>query len=272
MVLLLFSCHNGRVTESTSDTDSTDIETRLEADTLSEVEEEIEEADVADRLDTSFDDFLFAFTHSEHLQNKRIAWPLSYTDAEGSVRKITALNSGSEFRFLKGDFFTILYGDRKQIEEQKMDTEDSVVTVERIDLHDEKLRTYEFKQLSGKWKLTSMHDVVFHESDIYDFLTFYARFSTDTLYQQSHVEQPLKVTVLDPEDDNAYIEGTIDAEQWRSFCPDVPHGVISNIRYGAQKYNSRQIVMQKSGSSNGLQELFVFMKEDGEWRLTTYEN
>ena len=107
---------------------------------------------------------------------------------------------------------------------------------------------------------------------VYDFLIFYARFSTDTLYQQSHVEQPLKVTVLDPEDDNAYIEGTIDAEQWRSFCPDVPHGVISNIRYGAQKYNSRQIVMQKSGSSNGLQELFIFMKEDGEWRLTTYEN
>ena len=117
-----------------------------------------------------------------------------------------------------------------------------------------------------------MHDVVFHESDIFDFLTFYARFSSDTLYQQAHVEQPLKVTVLDPEEDDAYIEGTINAEQWRSFCPDVPHGVISNIRYGVQKYNTKQMIMQKSGSSNGMQELFVFAKEDNEWRLTTYEN
>lgn len=272
MALLLFSCHNGRITESDSDTDSTDIETCLEADTLSEVEEEIEEADETDRLDISFDDFLFAFTHSDRLQNKRIEWPLSYIDTEGGVRKIYSLNSSSEFRFLKGDFFTVMYGDRKQIEEQKLDTEDSVVTVERIDLQDEKLRKYEFRLLSGKWKLTSVHDVVFHESDIFDFLTFYARFSSDTLYQQAHVEQPLKVTVLDPEEDDAYIEGTINAEQWRSFCPDVPHGVISNIRYGVQKYNTKQMIMQKSGSSNGMQELFVFAKEDNEWRLTTYEN
>lgn len=272
MVLLLFSCHNGRITESASDTDSMSTDTCLVADTLSEVEEEIEEADETDRLDTSFDDFLFAFTHSDHLQKKRIEWPLSYTDAEGNVRRINALSSSSEFRFLKGDFFTVMYADRKQIEEQKMDTEDSLVTVERIDLQDEKLRTYEFRLLSGKWKLTSMRDVVFHESDIYDFLTFYARFSTDTLYQQAHVEQPLKVMVLDPEEDRAYIEGTIDAEQWRSFCPDVPSGTISNIRYGAQKYNSRQMIMQKSGSSNGMQELFVFAKEDNEWHLKSYEN
>ena len=272
MVLLLFSCHNGRTTESASDVDSTETETCLVADTLTEVEEEIEEADESDRLDTSFDDFMFAFTHSDRLQNKRIEWPLSYTDADGDVKKINALNSGSEFRFLKGDYFTVLFGDRRQVEEQKSDVQDSVVIVERIDLQEEKLRNYEFRLLSGKWKLTSMRDVVFHESDIYDFLTFYARFSSDTLYQQAHVEQPLKVMVLDPDEDDAYIEGTIDAEQWRSFCPDVPRGIISNIRYGVQKYNPRHMIMQKSGSSNGMQELFVFAKEDNEWRLKMYEN
>ena len=272
MVVLLFSCHNGRTTESATDVDSTEMETCLDADTLTEVEEEIEEADEADRLDMSFDDFMFAFTHSDRLQNKRIEWPLSYTDADGDVRKLNSLNSSSEFRFLKGDFFTVMYADRKQIEEQKLDTEDSLVIVERIDLQEEKLRAYEFRLLSGKWKLTSMRDVVFHESDIYDFLTFYARFSSDSLYQQTHVEQPLRVMVLDPEEDDAYIEGTINAEQWRSFCPEVPHGIISNIRYGVQKYSPRQMIMQKSGSSNGLQEMFVFAKEDNEWHLTAYEN
>ena len=272
LAVTLFSCNNVRNSDSAIDADSTLVETSVSADSLSDVDEEIEEADEADRLDSSFDDFMFAFTHSDRLQNKRVVWPLAYTDADGNTRKISTINISSEFRFLKGDFFTVMYGDRKQVEQQKLETDDSIVVVERIDLLEEKLRNYEFKLLSGKWKLTSMLDLEFHESDIYDFLTFYARFSSDTLYQQSHVEQPLRVMVLDPEEDDAYIEGTINAEQWRSFCPDVPQGVISNIRYGVQKYNSRRMIMQKSGSSNGLQELFIFTKENNEWFLTAYEN
>lgn len=254
------------------ESDSTSVEISVDPDTLSDVDEEIEEADVSDRLDTSFDDFLFAFTHSDRLQSKRIVWPLAYTDADGEIKKISSLNCVSEFRFLKGDSYTVMYGDRKQIEMQKSDSQDSMVIVERIDLTDEKLRSFEFRLLAGKWKLTSMRDIVFHESDIYDFLTFYARFCSDTLYQQAHVEQPLRVMVLDPEEDDTYIEGTINAEQWRSFCPDVPQGIISNIRYGVQIYNSRQMILQKSGSSNGLQELFFFTKEDNEWYLKRYEN
>lgn len=254
------------------ESDSTSVEISVDPDTLSDVDEEIEEADVSDRLDTSFDDFLFAFTHSDRLQSKRIVWPLAYTDADGETKKISSLNCVSEFRFLKGDSYTVMYGDRKQIEMQKSDSQDSMVIVERIDLTDEKLRSFEFRLLAGKWKLTSMRDIVFHESDIYDFLTFYARFCSDTLYQQAHVEQPLRVMVLDPEEDDTYIEGTINAEQWRSFCPDVPQGIISNIRYGVQIYNSRQMILQKSGSSNGLQELFFFTKEDNEWHLVRYEN
>ena len=272
VVVTLFSCNNGRNSESAMDADSTAVEESVVSDTLSEVEEEIEEADESDRLDTSFDDFMFAFTHSDRLQSKRIIWPLAYTDAEGNTRSVSSLNVASEFRFLKGDFFTVMYGDRKQVEKQKLETDDSLVIVERIDLMEEKLRNYEFKLLSGKWKLTSMRDMEFHESDIYDFLTFYARFCSDTLYQQEPVDQPLRVMVLDPEMDDAYIEGTINAEQWRSFCPDVPQGIISNIRYGVQKYRPKQMIMQKSGSSNGLQELFIFNKENNEWFLTAYEN
>ena len=272
VVVTLFSCNNGRYSESSEDVDSISVDTSVVPDTLSEVDEEIEEADESDKLDTSFDDFMFAFTHSDRLQSKRIVWPLTFTDVDGDTRKINSFNCASEFHFLKEDFYTVLYGDRKQVENQKSDMEDSLVIVERIDLIEENLRSFEFQLIAGKWKLTSVRDIVFHESDIYDFLTFYARFSSDTLYQQAHVEQPLKVMVLDPEEDDSYIEGTINAEQWRSFCPDVPQGVISNIRYGVQKYRPKRMILQKSGSSNGLQELFYFTKEDNEWYLTRYEN
>ena len=271
-VVTLFSCNNGRNSESSADADSASVEMSFIPDTLNEVDEEIEEADESDRLDASFDDFMFAFTHSDRLQSKRILWPLAYTDVDGDSKTLTSLNNSSEFSFLKGDFYTVMYGDRKQVENQKSDLQDSLVIVERINLIEEEIRSYVFQLLDGKWKLTSMRDIVFHESDIFDFLTFYARFSSDSLYQQSHVEQPLRVMVLDPEEDDTYIEGTINAEQWRSFCPDVPQGIISNIRYSVQRYNSRQMILQKSGSSNGLQELFIFTKEDNEWFLKAYEN
>ena len=272
VVVTLFSCNNGRYSESSEDVDSMSVDTSVVPDTLSEIDEEIEEADESDKLDTSFDDFMFAFTHSDRLQSKRIVWPLTFTDVDGNTRKTNSFNCASEFRFLKEDFHTVLYGDRKQVESQKFDMEDSLVVVERIDLIEENLRSFEFHLIAGKWKLTSVRDIVFHESDIFDFLTFYARFSSDTLYQQAHVEQPLKVMVLDPEEDDSYIEGTINAEQWRSFCPDVPQGVISNIRYGVQIYRPKRMILQKSGSSNGLQELFFFTKKDNEWYLTRYEN
>ena len=109
------------------------VDTSVVPDTLSEVEEEIEEADESDKLDTSFDDFMFAFTHSDRLQSKRIVWPLSYTDVDGDTKKINSFNCASEFRFLKEDFYTVLYGDRKQVENQKSDMEDSLVVVERIE-------------------------------------------------------------------------------------------------------------------------------------------
>lgn len=271
-VSILFSCHGRQESESSADKDSTEVDTYFFPDTLNEVDEEIDEADESLRLDVSFDDFMFAFTHSDRLQQRRILWPLSYTDADGVSHRITSLDCATEFRFLKGDFYTVMYGNLDQVEAQKEDTGDSLVTVERIDLPEERLRAFQFQLEAGKWKLTSMQDIAFHESDIYDFLTFYARFSSDTLYQQAHISQPLSVSVLDPEEDESYIEGTIDAEQWSSFCSEVPNGVISNIRYGCQQYRPGQMVMQKSGSSNGLQELFVFTKNDGEWRLSSYEN
>ena len=62
-----------------------------------------------------------------------------------------------------------------------------------------------------------------------------------------------------------------DLGDFQSFCPEVPSGIISNIRKG-QAYGQNRIVMRKSGQSSGLQEIFTFTKERGNWRLTRYEN
>ena len=79
-----------------------------------------------------------------------------------------------------------------------------------------------------------------------------------------------EISVFDPEEDD-YIEGTIDARQWRSFCPEVPSTVVTNVIYG-QVYRPDHMVLQKCGSASGMQELFTFQRERGGWRLTSYEN
>lgn len=265
VVIALSACNQGRVKEDAAEADIQELDTCCQ-DTLSPVEEEIEEAE--DRLDRSFDDFLFAFTHSIKLFYQRIDYPLLHETSDGTVVEVRTRNFHREFQFLGNDFFTVLYGDASQIEEHQ---EDSLVQIERINLEEQEVRVYNFQKKDGVWKLTSMCDSDFSSTGFEDFLVFYSSFSSDTIFQYRHIAQPLRLSIMDPEDDEEFIEGTIDAGQWSSFCPDVPCGTISNIRYG-QAYNNRQMVMMKCGSSNGLQELFTFQRHGDSWKLVSYEN
>jgi len=129
---------------------------------------------------------------------------------------------------------------------------------------------YDFQRRDRRWMLTAIRSQGLAENELADFLVFYARFSSDTLFQQQCIAQPLRLSVFDPEEDD-YIEGTIDARQWRSFCPEVPATVVTNVIYG-QVYRPDHMVLQKCGSASGMQELFTFQRERGGWRLTSYEN
>lgn len=269
VAILAISCNGQKGEIQSPEVDSLAIDT-AEVEELSEVEEEIQMADEAHRLDGSFDDFLFAFTHSHKLQSQRICFPLSLTTVDGEEQQLTSFDGASEFAFLEGDFYTVMYGEGSQIEEEKAN-QDSLITVERIDLGNQQVRSYEFARIDGHWRLTALADRDFASTGLQDFLTFYAKFSTDSVFQNASLANPLKMAILDPDDDESYIEGTIDADQWSSFCSEVPSGVISNIHYG-QRYDNHQLVLQKCGSGSGMQELFTFKKDASGWRLTSYEN
>lgn len=265
VIISLFSCHQGRGVEDQTDSDSLQVDSCQE-DSLSFVEEEIEEAEK--KLDVSFDDFLFAFTHSLKLFYQRVKYPIILVTEDGTEVEVASRNFHREFNFLEEEFFTVLYGDASQIEEDKTD---SVVLIERINLDAQEIRTYGFTKTDGKWMFTSMQDSDMHDSELGDFLSFYSAFSSDSLFQTRHIAHHISISMLDPEDDGAYIDGTIDADQWTSFCPEVPSGIITNIRRG-QTYGGMQMVMQKCGTSNGLQELLTFRKEGEDWKLVSYEN
>lgn len=270
IALLVASCGRGRSDGEVGLQDSTWVEDTLMSDSLAEVEEEMDEAVDENRVDGSFDDFIFTFTRLPHLQAQRTRMPLPYTRADGTHACVERLSALGGFDFLGGDFYTVLYGSMRELEAEHDET-DSLVQVDRVDLQAGYVRTFTFERHSGKWQLTSMADHLFGDDVLSSFYRFYSRFSSDSTYQAHALSPTLHVSIHDTEDELSVIDGTIDASQWTSFCPEVPAGVISNIRY-SQHYTPQRIVMQKCGMGTGLQEVFTFHHDGLGWRLTSYED
>ena len=259
------------------DDDRVDKENALwdyEGDTLIQEEEELvlnEESTPS--IDGIFNDFLFAYLHSRHLRQERTANPLRLEHTERPAEMLDDFDPEFELGFLSGEYFTSLYGNAAQMyaEDDQEFEEDSIVSLQRINLNDGTIRNFQFVREEGRWQLESIHEATFADDELDDFLDFYARFCSDSVFQAQSIADPLRIAIQDSEDEEGSINGIIDADQWQTFCPEVPSGIISNIRKG-QSYGGRRILLRKSGLSNGLQEVFTFTKERGNWRLTRYEN
>ena len=273
MVATLFSCGEKSGDSSQDEADLLLVDT-IPVDTLTKEEEELglmEEN--TPQFDGFFNDFLFAYLHSHTLRQERTANPLPLEHSERPTELLEDFNPEFEFSFLSGEYFTTLYGNASQMraEDDEEQEEDSIVSLQRINLNDGTIRNFQFVREEGRWNLEAIREETFNDDALNDFLSFYARFCSDSLFQAQSIADPLHIVIQDNEDEDGSINGIIDADQWETFCPEVPSGIISNIRKG-QSYGGRKIVLRKSGLSNGLQEIFTFTKERGNWRLTRYEN
>ncbi|MBR4131122.1 MAG: DUF4348 domain-containing protein [Bacteroidaceae bacterium] len=243
-------------------------------DTLVQEEEELSLLpEESPALDGVFNDFLFAYLHSRTLRQERTANPLRLEHSARPAEAIEDFNPEFELSFLSGEYFTTLYGNASQMraEDDLEMEEDSIVSLQRINLNDGTIRNFQFLREEGHWRLEAIREATFEDDDLGEFLDFYARFCTDSIFQSQSIADPLHIVIQDSEDEEGSINGIIDADQWQTFCPEVPSGIISNIRKG-QNYGGHRIVLRKSGLSNGLQEVFTFTKERTGWRLTRYEN
>jgi len=72
----------------------------------------------------------------------------------------------------------------------------------------------------------------------------------------------------DPDDDFGTMTGTLAPEQWPSFAPQLPRGLIYNIIYGQKYTESSQKIFVVRGIANGLETELTFKKRGGKWKLT----
>lgn len=272
-VATFVSCNGKGNDTSQEDMDLLPSDT-IPVDTLTQVDEELglsEESTPA--IDGVFNDFLFAYLHSRTLRQERTAKPIRLEHSERPAELLDDFNPEFEFTFLNGEYFTTLYGSASQMQAENDEEleEDSIVSLQRINLNDKTIRNYLFHREKGHWQFAAIREATFDNDDLGEFLNFYARFCTDSIFQNQSIADPLHVSIQDSEEEDESIDGIIDADQWQTFCSEVPSGIISNIRK-SQNYSGHRIVLRKSGLSDGMQEIFTFSKERGNWHLIKYEN
>ncbi len=272
-LILLSACGNKKTNINpfaviTSEIDS--VLHKKNADTLHL--EGVPEEPKPTEADESFDDFIFSFASDDVLQRQRVVFPLPYYNGN-SAAKIEKKDWKHDNLFTKQSFYTLLF-DREEDMELVGNTELNSVQVEWMFIRTHKMKRYYFERIKGAWMLEAINlRTIERGTDGEDFLEFYGRFATDSLFQSKRVHDPLEFITSDPDDDFAVLETTLDVNQWFAFKPLLPTDKLSNINYGqANEDNSPTKILALKGFGNGFSNLLFFKRVNGEWELSRFED
>src|SRR5574344_343963 len=268
VVLVLFSCQNkNTVTEKPAETAA--AEDSMMQDSISD-DSLKQSAPIPKAADEYFNDFIYSFTTNRKYQFSRVLFPLTCTE----YGKTTYLKS-SQWKFTKlhtKDAIYTVFFDKKSSLELEKDKNIAEVKIEYFKMPQRQVRRYQFKKTADRWMLVQIEDFSLRDYKDHEFIEFYQRFASDTMFQMNHVKSPLSIRVIDPDDEFEKMDGVLDAEQWPSFRPELPVNGFTNIDYGQTlKFRNRRIVALE-GSSNGFLSLLYFEKENGQWFLYRFEN
>lgn len=259
-------------TSAPEKTEDTIIVTSSTSQTLLWTNADLEaEVDHGDRSEELFDDFLYNYIQDTILQRERAIFPLQEISPDGSIYQISKMDWGKKYYFTAADYTTALYNSEAEMTINE-DTALIRASVDKIDLEQESITTYDFLRHNARWNLISIRNMHFTDSDLTDFLQFYARFAYDASFRNKSLSPSIHISMTDPDDESQSIDGFISREQWPTIGPEIPDGTIMNIRYGQQYSHSKRILMEKTSMGDGMSEIFTFTKGARGWELVGYEN
>lgn len=221
--------------------------------------------------DESFDDFIYSFASDDTLQRQRVKFPLPYYNKD-NASKIEKKFWKHDNLFFKQSYYTLIFDS-----EEEMDlvgnTALTSVQVEWIFIPKRMMKKYYFERVKGAWMLEAINLNSIAKTDDEDFVDFYGRFVSDSLFQCQRIRQPLQFVTSDPDDDFSILETTLDLNQWFAFKPALPTEKLSNINYG-QKNDVRSMtkILALKGIGNGFSNLLYFQRRGGEWELYKFED
>jgi len=244
----------------------------LSVDSMDFEEEEDEGLHLEGRAMEVFGDFVFAFTHDKRFQSERISFPLEVVNLDGSSRRIeSGKEFRDEFRLPGNDYYVMLLSNRRQMDVFQNDSALKRVSLQCIDLAEESSMDYVFLRDEGRWHLVKRHHRHFSdETD--DFLRFYHRFMSDSVYQQSCLASQLSLSMENPDDEGSDMQGTIDPSQWPVFRPEMPGEHFVNIDFGQDLADKGRVMLVQCGISNGMMDILSFRRSGERWELVSIEN
>lgn len=222
--------------------------------------------------DEIFDDFIYAFAGDTAFQCSRIVFPLSYYEGDTPL-KIEKEDWAHDALFVKQSYYTLLSDTEEELD-HPLDNSQTSVQIEWIFMKTQTVKKYYFERIEGRWMLEAINQRPIMKKKRAEFVEFFARFASDSLYQLAHIREPLTFVTTDPDDDFSIIETTLDTEQWFAFKPILPNDKLSNIIYGQELSDeSPHKIMQFKGIGNGfLNTLFFRQKPNGKWELYKFED
>ncbi|MCD8091414.1 MAG: DUF4348 domain-containing protein [Bacteroides sp.] len=239
------------------------------ADTLQQAE--VKEEPKPIEADELFDDFIFNYASDDALQRQRTLFPLPYYKGDTVVR-IEEKYWKHDYLFTQQNYYTLLFDDEEDMEVVG-DTTLKSVQVEWIYLKTHMAKKYYFERKNGMWMLEAINLRKIETDENEDFVGFYTRFVTDSLYQDRHIYNPMQFVTIDPDDDFSILETTLDKNQWYAFRPMMPTGKLSNINYGQKNEDqSNTKILKVNGIGNGYSNIYYFRKRGGQWELYKYED
>lgn len=262
MVLLCACGGKGGPVEVSPERDSV-VADRLAADT---VEAEADPPGVADEL---FDDFIYGFMKNAEFQRKRICFPLPhYTD--GKPKQVEAGQWKFDRLFSNQEVYTMFFNSEAAAKKEK-DPSITSVAVEWLYLERDRVKQYVFERKREGWMLTRIDEHALPADDNRDFLMFYHRFVSDSVYQRRHVARFLQFQTYD-EENFQVVDGVLDVDQWFVFRPEMPDGTITNINYGAADAASDERIFVICSQSAGMNCTLKFRRTNRGWMLVRFEN
>ncbi len=270
--MLFISCGNKKTDINPFDVITREVDSALHkkaADTLKK--EVVAEEPKPIEADESFDDFIYSFASDDALQRQRVVFPLPYYEGDTSS-KIEKKDWKHDNLFTKQGYYTLLF-DNEEDMDKVGDTNLTSMQVEWIFIRAKNIKRYYFERIKGAWMLEAINLRPFEKNDGESFLDFYSRFAADSLFHNQRVRQPLEFITMDPDDDFAVLETTLDLNQWLAFKPELPADKLSNIDYG-QKNEDRSAtkILALKGIGNGFSNILYFQRKGGEWELYRFED
>lgn len=221
--------------------------------------------------DESFDDFIYNFASDDALQRQRVKFPLPYYNGD-EKSKIEKHYWKHDDLFTKQNYYTLLF-DREEDMDLVGDTSLASVQMEWIFVKTRMVKKYYFERVKGAWMLEGINLRSIERKESEDFVDFFARFASDSLFQSNRVQDPLLFVTTDPDDDFSILETTLDLNQWLAFKPTLPTDRLSNINYGQQNDDhSATKILALKGIGNGFSNILYFQRKDGEWKLYKFED